>query len=110
MIAKIPPAGSMAAMERRQPKIDVSGLTDAQRAVRERFILIGTTAFGDRWRTEIANHIGGMLGRPQSRSQVMGWIQGIRPVPDTVAALLPDLARDLAADLEKRAAVLRDLK
>lgn len=110
MIARPPPAGSMAAMERRQPKIDISGLTDAQRAVRERLILIGMTAFGDRWRTEIANHIGERLGRPQSRSQVMGWIAGIRLVPDTVAALLPDLARDLAADLEKRAKILRDLK
>ncbi|MBY0253469.1 MAG: hypothetical protein K2X54_19150 [Methylobacterium organophilum] len=100
----------MAAMERRQPKIDLSGLTDAQRDVRERLILIGIAAFGNRWRTDIANCIGERLGRPQSRSQVMGWVQGIRPVPDTIAALLPDLARDMAADLEKRAAVLRDLK
>jgi len=106
----IPPKGSPAAKARRQPQIDLSGLTDAQRAVRERVILIGMAAYGDRWRTDLAAAIGERLGRPYSTTQVMGWVQGRRPVPDAIEALVPGLALDLAADLEKRAAILRDLK
>lgn len=106
----IPPKGSPAAKVRRQPQIDLSGLTEEQRAVRARIILVGMAAFGDRWRTDLATAIGERLGRPYSTTQVMGWVQGRRPVPQAIEALIPDLARDLAADLEKRAAILRDLK
>jgi hypothetical protein len=85
----------------RQPKVDLSRLTEAQRATRVAFIDLAEIAFGKAWQTPVAAALG------RDKAQVAGWISGRRPVPVDVLAELPARALRWAANLEHRADMIR---
>lgn len=85
----------------RQPKVNLSRLTEAQRATRVAFIDLAEIAFGKAWQTPVAAALG------RDKAQVAGWISGRRPVPVDVLAELPTMALRWAANLEHRADMIR---
>ncbi|KQT93381.1 hypothetical protein ASG60_08425 [Methylobacterium sp. Leaf469] len=86
---------------RREPKIDLSRLSEEQKATRIAFLDLAEIAFGKAWQTPVASALG------RDKAQVAGWISGRRPVPVDVLAELPALALRWAASLEHRAEMLR---
>ena len=102
-----PPArGTPEAVERRQLRVDLSGLNEMQRRHRAGLIGFGQTAFGERWRTDFAAAIGAELGRTISVAQVAHWISGTRPVPDLVYEACLAISQAHAEDLTRRSAIL----
>lgn len=105
--ATTPPArGTPEAIERRQAKVDLSGLNQTQRRHRAGLIGFGQTAFGERWRTDFAAAIGAELGRKILVAQVAHWISGTRLVPEFVYEACLTISQGHAEDLARRAAVL----
>ena len=105
--ATTPPArGTPEAIERRQAKVDLSGLNETQRRHHAGLIGFGQTAFGERWRVDFAAAIGAELGKTVSVAQVAHWISGTRPVPEPVFEACLAISQSQAEDLARRSAIL----
>lgn len=98
--------GTPEAIERRQLRVNIEGLTDTQRRHRAGVIGLGQTAYGPRWRSDLAKSIATEMGRPVSQAQVAHWISGTRPVPEAVYEACLKLSDWQASDLRRRASIL----
>ena len=92
--------------DRRKLQVDLSGLDAGQRYRRSAIIALGQTAFGDLWRTALAEALSAELGKTLSQSQLAQWISGTRPVPEPVFVAAAAVAIRLAHDLDLRARIL----
>lgn len=101
-----PASGTPEAVERRQLRVDLSGLDEAQRRRRAGLIGLGQAAFGPRWRSDLARAISTELGKPFSEARVAQWVSGNRPVPEPVYEACLAISGHHAEDLKRRAAVL----
>ncbi|TXM65429.1 hypothetical protein FV218_21310 [Methylobacterium sp. WL69] len=86
---------------RRQLKVDLSRLSEEQKATRIAFLDLAQIAFGKGWQTPVAAAL------DRDKSQVAGWISGRRPVPADILAELPTVALRWAANLQFRADLIR---
>ncbi|TXN48444.1 hypothetical protein [Methylobacterium sp. WL7] len=105
-MAKAPDAPIEDAVERRRLRLRLDGLDDAKRHRRRGLIGLGQTAFGARWRTDLARSIEAHMGRPVLPSQVAHWVSGVRPVPVEIYEACTKIAAWEAAALRRRADVL----
>lgn len=101
-----PKPGTAEAVERRQLRVDLSGLDETQRRHRAGLIGLGQTIFGPRWRSDLASAIGTELRRTVTPAQVMHWVSGTRPVPAPVYEACLSISTTYAEDLTRRAAIL----
>lgn len=92
---------------RREPKIDLSGLSDRQVLVRQGVVTLGELAFGPRWQSDLAAALSQEVGRRVGQSQVSQWVAGSRPVPEALIEPLQRLAVRAADDLARRADRIR---
>ncbi|KQO91650.1 conserved protein of unknown function [Methylorubrum extorquens] len=92
---------------RREPKVDLSGLTDRQILVRQGVVTLGELAFGPRWQSDLAAALSQEAGRRVGQAQVSHWVLGVRPVPESLVEPLQQLAMRIAADLVRRADRIR---
>lgn len=92
---------------RREPKIDLSGLTDRQVLVRQGVVTLGDLAFGPRWQSDLAAALSKESGRRIGQAQVSHWFLGVRPVPEALIEPLQRLAIRSADDLVRRADRIR---
>ena len=89
--------------------IDTAHLTDNQRRDRDAVIRTGRLGFGERWQSPFCAALSRAAGRRYGPQQLNHWLAGTRPVPDAVAPALRVMGPQLASDLERRAAELREL-
>jgi hypothetical protein len=90
-------------------EVDTSHLTDDQRRDRDAVIRTGRLGFGERWQSPLGAALSEAAGRRYGPQQINHWIAGTRPVPDAVAAALRTVGPQVASELERRAAELREL-
>lgn len=89
---------------------DLSRLTQRQARLRDAVIRLGRTAYGERWQTDLAAALSSEAGRRISQSQLSHWIQGTRPVPESLAEPLRRTTLALSADLRRRSDELAGLR
>lgn len=92
---------------RREPKIDLSGLTSEQVLIRRAVILLGERVFGQRWQSDLAAALSIEANRKITQAQVSQWISGQRPVPEGLIEPLQRLAIRMASEMESKAAEVR---
>lgn len=102
-----PKTGTPEAKTRRAARVDLSGLTNAQRQARADLIEMGVAAYGPTWQTTLASALTFKRGVTVKPQQVASWVSGARPVPQAVLDVLPDLAARMAIELAFRAETLR---
>ncbi len=92
---------------RREPKVDLSGLSDRQVLVRQGVVTLGELAYGPRWQSDLAAALSEEAGRRIRQAQVSHWVLGVRPVPEAMIEPLQRLAARVADDLIRRADRIR---
>lgn len=92
---------------RRDPKIDLSGLTDRQMVVRQHVVALGEQAYGLRWQSDLAAALSKAASRKVGQAQISHWFSGIRPVPEAMIESLQRLAMRIADNLVRRAERIR---
>lgn len=92
---------------RREPKVDLSGLSDHQVLVRQGVVTLGELAFGPRWQSDLAAALSEEAGRRVGQAQVSHWFLGVRPIPEAMIEPLQRLAVRVADDLVRRADRIR---
>lgn len=92
---------------RREPQVDLSGLSDHQIRLRAGVIALGERVFGARWQTDLSTALSDVAGKRVGQAQISHWVAGLRPVPEALIEPLQRLAIRAAEDLERRAAEIR---
>lgn len=96
---------------RKGPKIDLSGLDDEQRLMRERVIRLGEYAFGARWQSDMAAALTKLAGRRVGQVQIAQWVSGYRPVSEALVPALGRLVDQAVSETNRRTdRVLADWK